>query len=568
MAEPIRIFTNPLEVSGGATFDQLVCLVDADVLSRRARSQGFAPEFSAVLVGGDLATQYALERELGSEPADRALIDRVSFVDRMLVFEKTRRERAQRDLLAVGVDLELDADGLDSPSLARAARVAFVRLYEEGLLKPADEVVTRCPRCGTNVDVLDLDEIEVEAERLTVRMRRTDAASTLDVNVDAPELLNGVVAVVVPPDHDAVGAEVCVPIGGQAVPVVGDPGATVTEPTLLVPAHDGAAHEIASGLGLPAVDVIGSDGVVVAAGPLCGAERLAARAAARELLTRDGSVVATSTFSERVARCRRCGSVAVPLLGRCWFLDVSQLEIRAADAIRDGAVAFSPADLRDEVISAAGSAGRWCVSREVWGGQPLPVACCADCGRLAVEVELPASCGGCMGELIAEDASLDARFVAALWPIVGAGWPDDFAPARGIGVVERSSVATWLVRCAALSLHLAGSLPFDRVSVPGEAEQSLSVHDLLARSGGPRAARVALVGGNADVEAARDLADALESPQAGDFDIDLVVDQCGGAFDDAAPWLALMHLSTAAAEGVRSSAADRLRALAAPVLGI
>src|SRR5438045_160462 len=66
-----------------------------------------------------------------------------------------------------------------------------------------------------------------------------------------------------------------------------------------------------------------------------------------------------------------------------------------------------------------------CLSHQVWAGQPVPVATCLDCGHTSVSVEAAASCGTCMGSLVADDDVLDARFVGAVWPLAVAGWPAD-----------------------------------------------------------------------------------------------------------------------------------------------
>ena len=44
---------------------------------------------------------------------------------------------------------------------------------------------------------------------------------------------------------------------------------------------------------------------------------------------------------------------------------------------------------------------------------------------IAVTAEPSSSCGKCMGEMVSTDDVLDARFIAALWPLASAGWPND-----------------------------------------------------------------------------------------------------------------------------------------------
>ena len=148
-----------------------------------------------------------------------------------------------------------------------------------------------------------------------------------------------------------------------------------------------------------------------------------ARAAARELLDAEGVLTGVEPAVEDVWRCRCCGTVAVPRLGRHWFLRVADLEVAAADAVRHGDVTFTPSDTRDAFVGAAGLRPDWCLSATITGGVPLPSATCRECGKSTVEVEPSSSCGKCMGELVADGETLDARFVAAVWAVAFAGWP-------------------------------------------------------------------------------------------------------------------------------------------------
>ena len=146
----------------------------------------------------------------------------------------------------------------------------------------------------------------------------------------------------------------------------------------------------------------------------------------------EGVVEAVDEVDEPVARCRRCGTIVVPRLGRHWFLPMADLEVLAADAVRQGVISVAPAAASDELVAAAGQRGDWCLSHQVWAGQPVPVGTCLDCGQAAVSVEPADSCGKCMGTVVADDDVLDARFVGAVWPLALAGWPqDEGGPAAG-----------------------------------------------------------------------------------------------------------------------------------------
>lgn len=577
MSETLRILSSPVRLTGELHLAHLSALVSTDTLLRRARAEGRDVEWLAGTLAGDLGGQTIVERELARQGHDRTSLGRDAFVDRVRAFEADARGRVGALLAALGVDVDLDAGALDGDAVALAARTAFVRLYESGLLTREQRVVDTCPRCATVIASADADPTELESEALRVRLPFTDDGDALEVEVVAPELLPGVVAVVAPVDHPAVGRLVQVPLGAKDIPVMADE--SCSQPVLLVPAHDPVDAEVARRLGINAVEVLDGEGVVTAAGPLAGLARYAARAAARELLAVDEAIAGARPVAEAAARCRRCRTVLVPRLGDHWFLSMADMEVAAADAVREGAVTFSPAGALEAFLERAGAGGEWCLSHQVWAGQPVPVSTCLDCGRLTVEVVPSTSCGRCMGELVADDGVLDARFVGAVWPLATVGWPTEGGALATVAeqtmlVVGPTGIAKWALPMAALGLCLTGAVPFSRVAVHEVATTSDDPDPdvtpnlpALLEAEGRRVVRAALASGGLDLEAARLLVADVDDPPEGDADVDALAEAYDAAFGAGTPATAIGLLGNALHEGVRPSAADRARALAAPVLG-
>jgi valyl-tRNA synthetase len=482
----------------------LALLVAGDATARAARLRGDEVEWRPPVLAGDLAGQRAVERALAREGLDRAAVGREAFVERVRAAE-AEGAAALTELLAT-----LGADAvpyhLDEPASSLAARVAFVRLFEGGLLQRAERVVGTCPRCETVVGGGDADPVELDAQRLVLRLplvpdpggtppgpeapsggaEAADGEGRPDVLVVAttvPELLPGAAAVVVPVGHPAAGRSAVVPLGdpsARAVPVL---AADVAEPAILVPAHDEEHRRLAARLGVTGVDVLDPYGNVVSPGALVGLARYAARAAASATLEAEGMVGDRSPAVEAARRCRRCGTVLFDLRGTHWFLPMADLEQAAADVLRQGGVRFQPPTAVDEVLARAGQGGDWCLSHQVWAGQPVPVARCLDCGAVQVEVGSEPSCKACMGTLDPDDGALDARFVGALWPLDAGGWPgtdpDPPAPGATTLLVTNAGALRWALPMAALGLRLTGRIPFDLVAVhpvdPDRADEPVPV---------------------------------------------------------------------------------------------
>ena len=559
MSDAVSIVTSPLPVTAGLGIDDLAVAVVADAIARRtAAVTGTDARVYLPALLGDRAAVLALER------AGRPVSD-------LPAFEVACAAQVDEQLSALAVLSRVSDEGIRA-RVADAATVAFVRLYEQGLVDVMELLVAACPSCATVVDGADAEPGTVEADVLDIAVTYGDGSETqeLRVRVVAPELLAGATALAVPVDHPAAGGTATLPFGRGRVPVVAETGRV--EPAIVVPAHSRDGHNLAMLHGLDAPAVLGPDGVVVADGPLSGLSRYAARQAARELVEAEGAVLAVTPGEEHVERCRHCGSTTVPVLGRHWALRGGRLEMAAADAVRDGLVRFVPGDAREAFLGIALVDRPWCLDRTVAGGVPLPVATCVDCGRASVDATPSSYCGKCLGELRAVDRTLDPRFVAALWPLAIAGWPRpprDASPA--IAVVSPPATVMWLLPALALARHFTGELPIGSVVVHppnGWSEGGALAPDVEGEDIDQRAFRLVLLAGDLDVDAHGAL-DALDHARGDDHDVADAVEAAAAELDEggAGPAQATALLLAALGTGVRASDADRIRRVAMPFLG-
>ncbi|HUP86928.1 MAG TPA: class I tRNA ligase family protein [Acidimicrobiales bacterium] len=574
MADPRCIVTAPLPVTRGLGFGELATVVAGDALVRRAWAVGRAAELVVPTLTGDLSSHYAFDKELAREGQDRTSVKPDELAARAAAFEEERRVVAAEQFARLSVTADLGMVTTDTAAVTAAAQTAFVRLHEEGLVEEADRVVATCPRCRTAVDAADAERGELDGEVLTLRLR-TSSGADLDVVVREPELLPGAVAVGVPEGSPVTGATVIVPIADREVPILVyalRPAASV-----VVPGHDGDDHALALAHGLRSVPVLDADGAVVGEGPLHGLGRYAARAAAKALLEAEGVLLAADPAVDDVWRCRCCGSVLVSQLGRHWFLRAAAIEIAAADAVRNGLVAFSPPEARDAFLAGAGARRDWCISSRVPGGTPLPAATCLECGKLAVDLTPSSSCGKCMGTMVAEPLALDARFIAAVWPLVLGGWPGrrptGYPPEETVAVVSAADLVGWVLPAVALALRLVGVAPFGGAVVHPWPQVDPAPDDrpFVEDTGwDARVLRLALVAGTPELDVAAAAVDALDRPYAEDIDPAEAAEAAAAgvaALDECSPAQAAALLASALSAGVPADAADRLRALALPILG-
>jgi valyl-tRNA synthetase len=555
-------------------------------MARHRRQYGDEVSLIVTSLPTDGATQAAVDVELAKEGHDRASLTRDEFIERVRMAEEDGRERVAADLEALGIDQVRAERELDADRVVEAARTAFVRLYESGSVRREREVIGSCPRCATVVGDADIDVVEVEADILTVRLWFSDAYGHIDIETVTPELLPGSVALAVPEGTELAGLKVELPLVGEDIPVIVD--AAVDHPTLVVPGHDDGSLELARRHRFAPIEVLDADGVVRMPGALDGLSRYAARTAARDLLGAEGALIDARPGVEVAERCTWCSTLLVPRLSRHWFLPFRDLEVAAADAVRHGTFALAPPAATDELIASAGAAGDWCLSEQVWAGQPLPVSRCLECHHVDVSVDVPASCRRCMGVLEPSADVIDPRFVAALVPLVVAGYPTA-TPAQLQAAAEATTlvvgpddIGEWVIPMAALGLRLAGVVPFTRVILACRAERLIvgepndpidpdpdapvDVVTMVADHG-RAASRLALLHGDTSAVPAGQVVRLLADPPVGRASTAALAGDIDEAFEAGSPATAVSLLSAVLAEGIPVGERPRLAEIAAPLVG-
>lgn len=464
---PSRLLVAPATLAGEP--DPITLIAARAATDRRTADD-------VVLVGmleGDLASQHAVESELAREGLDRDVLGRDEFIERVRLAEARRRDVLVALLAEEGIDVEPERGRTAGEAVVRAARTAFVRLYDAGLLERAERVVDICARCQTVVEPSDAVLVPTEVTRHQLGLNDGVGGAFVNLHFADLELLPGVVAIAVPPGHEAAGGSARIPLG-RDVPVISDDATDV--PWLVVPAHSAASLQFARTHSLVPIAVLSNDGSVTAEGPLAGLARFAARAAATDVVAAEGAIFDTVVDFVDQPRCGRCATSLVPILGWHWFLRTADIEVAVADALREGAFALDDVEARDYFVDRAERADSWCLSHQVIAGDTVPAARCLDCGQIAVTADPSSSCGKCMGEMVSTDDVLDARFLGAMWPLADAGWPGDERGAvdtasATVVFAGRDDVIGFALPAAALGLRLTGAVPFGElvpVYLPGD----------------------------------------------------------------------------------------------------
>jgi valyl-tRNA synthetase len=481
---PFCIVLPPPNVTGalhmGHAFDHTL----QDVIVRRKRMQGFEALWlpgtdhagigTEVLVGASLREQGIEPRDLGREEFLRRVWE---WVDRYggTIVEQMKKlgESCDWDRLRFTMD----------EGLQHAVRVAFVRLYEDGLIYRGERIINWCPNDRTALSDSEVEHREVDGELVTFRYPVAQGDGHVDVATTRIETMLGDTGVAVHPDdlryRDLVGQAVRHPFDGRELPIVADQAVDPefgTGAVKVTPAHDPVDFEIAERTGLPRLNVLGPDGTISDQAPpeFRGLDRSEARRRVREALEERGLIVEVRRpYAHPVGHCYRCDAEVEPWLsGKQWFVAVDRLKGPAKAAAEDGRLRFYPERWRSAYTEWLDNLRDWNISRQLWWGHRIPVWYCSN-GHEFASIEAPTSCADCGGADIEQDPDvLDTWFSSQLWPFSTLGWPEetpdlDFFYPTSVLVTGYEILYLWVARMVMSGIHFMGDVPFTDVLIHG-----------------------------------------------------------------------------------------------------
>ncbi|MGH2739351.1 MAG: valine--tRNA ligase [Actinomycetota bacterium] len=454
-----------------------------DVIVRRKRMQGFETLWLPGTDHAGIGTEVIVKRTLRDEGVDPIELGRERFVERVWEWKERYGGMIVEQMKRLGNSCDWDRLRFTmDEGLQHAVRVAFVRLYEDGLIYRGERIINWCPTDQTALSDSEVEHEEVDGELIRVRYPVKEGGDIEIATTRVETMLADTGVAVHPADPryvDLVGKTALLPIVGRELPIVAD---EAIDPEFgsgalkVTPGHDQTDFEIAERHGLPTINVLNADATLNEEAPTVfrGMNRYEARRAVLEGLREEGVVVSEERpYRHAVGHCYRCGSEIEPWLsGKQWFVAVDRLKGQAKEAADTGRVTFVPERWKGPYATWLENLRDWNISRQLWWGHRIPVWYC-DNGHEFAAVEDPNECRECGSEAIEQDPDvLDTWFSSQLWPFSTLGWPEEapdlarFYP-TSVLVTGYEILYLWVARMIMAGLYLVGDVPFHQVFIHG-----------------------------------------------------------------------------------------------------
>ena len=480
--KPFTIIMPPPNVTGELHVGHALTATLEDIMTRWHRMLGDPSLWLPGVDHAGIATQVVVERELAKEGLDRHQIGRDKFEERVWQWVGKSRSTItqQHERLGASCDWSREKFTLDAGPV-KAVKTAFVRLYNKGLIYRGERIINWCPRCGTALSDLEVQNKDITSNMWHMKYPYEDGSGFITVATTRPETYLGDSAVAVNPEDERytklIGKKVVLPFIKRAIPIIADSAIDKKFGTGMVkvtPAHDPVDFEISQRHNLPVIHLLKPDATMNEnSGPYAGLDRFEARKKIVEDFEKAGLMDKIEPYSHAIPHCFRCSTVLEPEVSKQWFVKIQPLAEPAIEAVKDGRIKIIPDRFTKIYLNWMENIRDWCISRQLWWGHRIPVWYCQKCGEMIASTETPTKCSKCgSNELKQDDDVLDTWFSSGLWPHSTLGWPEqteDLKYFYPTSVMETSYdiIFFWVVRMIMMGIEDTGDIPFRVVYLHG-----------------------------------------------------------------------------------------------------
>jgi valyl-tRNA synthetase len=507
--QPFTIIMPPPNANGSLHIGHAMFVTLEDILVRFQRMRGKA---TLMLPGADHAgilTQVVFERELAKKGKTRFDLGRETFYRACFAFSQKNKQVMYNQIKKLGASCDWSREKFTlDKDISREVVRTFIQLHQDQLVYRAERLINWCPRCMTALSDLEVEYHEVDGQLyfikypLVTHSKITGEQRFIIVATTRPETMLGDTAVAVHPDDKRyqafVGQKISLPLTNRQVPVIADRQVDPefgTGAVKVTPAHDPVDFAIGQRHHLESISVIGFDNQMTqAAGTFAGLSAKKARQEMIAALQKKDYLISHKRHVHQVGHCERCKTVIEPQLSLQWFVSMKPLAKPAIQAVKSKKIAFIPKRFTKQYFQWLENIQDWCVSRQLWWGQRLPVYYCGSnglsqlqrsmnpslvnkaktgCGHVMVAVTKPKQCPQCgkKAPLIQDPDTFDTWFSSGQWPYLTLGYPKsrDYQYFYPTSVMETGYeiLFFWVARMIMLGLYRTGKAPFKAVYLHG-----------------------------------------------------------------------------------------------------
>ncbi|MBT8236354.1 MAG: valine--tRNA ligase, partial [Bacteroidia bacterium] len=379
--EPYTVVIPPPNVTGILHMGHMLNNTLQDVLIRKARLEGKNACWVPGTDHASIATEAKVVAKLAEEGISKSDISREAFLEHAWDWTHNYGGVILEQLKKLGCSCDWNRTKftMDEDLSASVIKV-FVDLYEKGHIYRGFRMVNWDPQAKTTLSDEEVIYEEKQGLLYYISYPIQDSDERLTIATTRPETILGDTAICVHPDDPRFthlkGKKALVPVCNRPIPIIEDAYVDMQFGTgclKVTPAHDLNDKEIGERHNLEFIDIFNEDATLNAYGlHYEGMDRFAVRKAIRKELEKDGFLVKTEDYVNKIGTSERTKAVIEPRLSEQWFLKMKDLSVPALKAIQSKEISLFPAKFENMYRHWMENIRDWNISRQLWWGQRIP----------------------------------------------------------------------------------------------------------------------------------------------------------------------------------------------------
>ncbi|MDE5420341.1 valine--tRNA ligase [Ancylomarina sp. DW003] len=509
--EAYTIVIPPPNVTGVLHMGHMLNNTIQDVLVRRARLQGKNVCWVPGTDHASIATEAKVVNKLREEGISKEDITRDEFMKHAWEWKEKHGGIILEQLKKLGAscDWERTAFTMDE-SLYDSVIDVFIDLYNKEKIYRGVRMVNWDPSAQTAVSDEEVIHKELQSKLYYLRYQVEGSEEYITIATTRPETILGDTAVCINPKDERFahlrGKRCIVPLVNRSIPIIEDEYVDMefgTGALKITPAHDIHDYEIGDRHNLESIDIFNDNGTMSEAAQLyIGKDRFEVRDLILPDLEKAGNLVKVEDYVNKVGFSERTDAVIEPKLSMQWFLNMKELAEPALEHVMNDDIQLHPAKFKNTYRHWMENVKDWCISRQLWWGQRIPVYYLPEGGYVVAKtieealVTATAKTGKTYQseDLRQDEDVLDTWFSSWLWPLSvfdGIRNPENeeikyYYPTNDL-VSGPDILFFWIARMVIAGYEYKGEKPFSNVYLTGivRDEQGRKMSKSLGNSPDP-----------------------------------------------------------------------------------
>ncbi len=490
--EPFTIVIPPPNVTGVLHMGHMLNNTIQDVLTRRARMQGFNACWVPGTDHASIATEAKVVRKLREEGIKKSDLSRDEFLGHAWEWTHKHGGIILEQLKKLGASCDWDRTSFTMDERYSDSVIdTFIDLYEKGKIYRGERMINWDPAALTALSDEEVIHKEVNSKLYHVRYQIVGSDDYITIATTRPETILGDTAVCVHPKDERYthlhGKKVIVPLLNREVPIITDDYVEMEFGTgclKVTPAHDVNDFELGQKHQLEIINMMNADGTISEEGELyVGLDRFKVRKQIAKDLDEAGNLVKVEDYKNKVGYSERTDVVIEPRLSLQWWVSMKELAQPALENVMNDNIQFHPAKFKNTYRHWMENVKDWCISRQLWWGHRIPayyfgqgdhefVVAKTIEGALEAAKKKSGNSSLQVSDLKQDEDVLDTWFSSWLWPIsVFDGFyteeeVDYYYPTNDL-VTAPEIMFFWVARMIIAGYEYRGELPFKNVYYTG-----------------------------------------------------------------------------------------------------